>query len=114
LIKKVRLIVNGRVQGVNFRANVKSYCDNFKLGGFVKNCEDGSVEIAAYGTEEELKKLITWLKRSPGLSKVRKIKEIWKENGKTFKNFEIRRDRDFISEQARNFRNLGREIFRKV
>jgi len=112
LANKVKLIVRGRVQGVNFRANVRDYCNAFGLKGFVQNMRDGSVEINVCGSKKELENLIEWIKKCPGLSRVRNIDAKWNLGNEKFINFEIRREGSFVKEQARNFKNLGKEIFR--
>jgi len=109
----VKLIVGGRVQGVNFRANVFDYCRAMGLTGFVRNLGDGSVEIAACGSRLELEKLIEWIKKSPGPSRVKEINVKWGKCDVRFEDFEIKREGNFVKEQARNFKNLGKEILRR-
>lgn len=46
--------VFGRVQGVGFRFNTQYLADHFNLTGWVKNCEDGTVEIEAQGQESDI------------------------------------------------------------
>jgi len=47
--KACRFIVKGTVQGIFFRQFVKTHADELKLRGFVRNLEDGTVEIVAEG-----------------------------------------------------------------
>lgn len=114
LAKGVRLKIIGRVQGVNFRNMVFSKAQELKLTGRVRNLDDGSVEIVACGFVGDLKKLISWIKGSPGLSKVLGIEEKWREVKEKFADFEIRKERGFIGEQVRAVGNLGRAILHKV
>ncbi len=44
----------GRVQGVGFRMNVADVARNFNVTGRVANVQDGSVDLQAEGTQEEL------------------------------------------------------------
>ena len=46
-----RLSVHGRVQGVGFRWQVCAEAQRLKLGGWVRNRSDGSVEILICGPE---------------------------------------------------------------
>ncbi|AJA48268.1 acylphosphatase [Clostridium pasteurianum DSM 525 = ATCC 6013] len=46
--------VYGRVQGVGFRFNTEYLADHFSLTGWVKNCDDGTVEIEAQGQEDDI------------------------------------------------------------
>lgn len=49
------MIADGRVQGVGFRYFVQMEADRHKIAGWVKNRDDGRVEILAEGPEESLK-----------------------------------------------------------
>ena len=46
-MKRVHVIVRGRVQGVYFRASARDRARQLGLRGWVRNCTDGSVEILA-------------------------------------------------------------------
>lgn len=52
-----RMVADGRVQGVGFRYFVQMEADRHKIAGWVKNRDDGRVEILAEGPEESLKNL---------------------------------------------------------
>ena len=54
------LRICGQVQGVGFRYHTRSTARNFGLTGWVKNLPDGSVEIHAEGSPEELDRLQAW------------------------------------------------------
>lgn len=61
----VHLIIKGRVQGVFFRATAKDVADEIGVRGWVKNTEEGHVEIMASGTDEQLQKFMNWCKLGP-------------------------------------------------
>lgn len=63
-----KLLVNGRVQGVNFRSMTKSFCAQLGIKGNVKNLDDGRVEIIVQCSGDEKEKLVNWLESSPGSS----------------------------------------------
>lgn len=63
-IQRITVQYEGRVQGVGFRFTVMDIVRDFSVTGFVKNCRDGSVELAAEGTEEELMGLINAIRSS--------------------------------------------------
>lgn len=46
--------VSGRVQGVGFRFHMQYLADHFNLTGWVKNCDDGTVEMEVQGTEDTI------------------------------------------------------------
>lgn len=85
--------IKGRVQGVFFRVNtvkfVKQKLPNLK--GYVKNLYNGSVEVVACGTTEELETLTTFLKQGPPSAQVASLTIKKKENDfdSTFVDFVI-------------------------
>jgi len=54
ILTKARIIVDGVVQGVGYRALVKQTARQFGLKGLVRNFEDTMVEIFCEGTEEKI------------------------------------------------------------
>ncbi len=73
----VHKFVHGHVQGVFYRSNTHKVADRLGLTGWVKNCEDGSVEIHAEGDKNTLEELIEWCRHGPALAKVSKIDLNW-------------------------------------
>lgn len=89
-MKRLEAKVYGRVQGVNFRASTRWIAKKLGLVGYVKNLEDGSVEIVAEGEENKLKELLTWAQKGPLFAKVVKVDFSFKEAQNNFRDFEIR------------------------
>ena len=58
----VNLIVKGKVQGVFFRAEAKEAADKLGITGWVKNHEDGNVEIMAKGSQQAVDGFVEWCK----------------------------------------------------
>jgi len=81
-----RFIVNGRVQGVFFRARTQELARKLGLFGWVRNCEDGTVEIHAEGNSDALKELESWCHRGPPGAAVEsvEVEEVPEEHCKTF------------------------------
>ena len=48
-----KIRVYGKVQGVGFRLLVKSITISYNCKGWVKNCEDGTVEILVSGLKKK-------------------------------------------------------------
>ena len=67
--------VRGLVQGVGFRYFVQRAAADLGLTGYVKNLEDGRVEVYAVGTEEKLAELARRLWKGPAYSHVRGVEE---------------------------------------
>lgn len=107
---EVGLEVFGRVQGVNFRWNVKNIAEKLGLKGRVRNMDGGSVGIIAQGSKERLERFISLIKQSPGMSKVTEIKEKWGKVKKGYRDFSVVSEKNFFADQVRNFKNLGRSL----
>ena len=62
-MEKVRrhIIFYGYVQGVGFRWKARHTAERFGISGWVRNLEDGSVEMEAEGTERDIDDLIVAL-----------------------------------------------------
>lgn len=59
--------VEGRVQGVWFRAHTRREAQRLGLTGYARNLSDGSVEVLACGDESGVAQLQRWLHQgSPG------------------------------------------------
>ncbi|MGX7197680.1 acylphosphatase [Enterococcus olivae] len=64
-MRKVRMNVNGRVQGVGFRITTKMLADELGIYGSAKNEHDGSVTIEAMGEDTPMESFIQKVKSSP-------------------------------------------------
>jgi acylphosphatase len=56
--KQVRLFYSGRVQGIGFRYTVLGIARQQKVYGWIKNLDDGRVEILAQASEDVLKNFL--------------------------------------------------------
>ena len=52
------VLYSGRVQGVGFRWTAREVAQSFAVTGFVKNLEDGRVQLVAEGRSQELDRLL--------------------------------------------------------
>jgi acylphosphatase len=68
-------LIQGRVQGVGFRWFVHREASELDLHGWVRNTEDGDVEVVAAGTAEDLAELRAALRRGPRGSRVDRLVE---------------------------------------
>ncbi len=62
---RVRLRIEGRVQGVFFRYSAVEEAVRLRLRGWVRNCPDGSVEVVAEGSRQNIEDLISWCRHGP-------------------------------------------------
>src|SRR6266567_9237655 len=65
-----RFVVRGRVQGVGFRWFVEREAHTLGIAGWVRNNHDGSVEVLAQGTRDQLSALHSRLREGPRASRV--------------------------------------------
>ncbi len=70
-----RYVVRGRVQGVGFRWFVEREAQLLGLAGWVRNNFDGSVEVLATGTQEQLSRLRRKLQDGPRAARVDEVDE---------------------------------------
>jgi acylphosphatase len=66
----VRFVVRGIVQGVGFRYYVLRRSRALGIAGWVRNLPDGSVEIVASGTPDQLNTVESWLHEGPSSARV--------------------------------------------
>ena len=72
--KRAHVIVEGRVQGVFFRAYTSDEAKKLGLTGWVRNRPDGSVEAVVEGDTESIETMLHWFYQgSPG-SRVTDVK----------------------------------------
>ena len=67
--------VRGRVQGVGFRYFTQRVAAELGLGGYVRNLDDGGVEVYAVGPEEKLSELAGRLHHGPRWAEVDGVDE---------------------------------------
>jgi acylphosphatase len=70
-----RYVVTGRVQGVGFRWFVEREAAQLGMAGWVRNREDGSVEVMASGTREQQRSLRAKLGDGPRAARVDMVQE---------------------------------------
>ncbi len=66
----VHVFVSGIVQGVYFRAHARDEALSLGLAGWVKNTDDGRVEIKAEGPREKTDDFILWCHKGPSGARV--------------------------------------------
>ncbi|MDQ7794421.1 MAG: acylphosphatase [bacterium] len=88
---RARLVVQGRVQGVNFRYHTRVKALALGLTGTVRNCSDGSVEAVFQGDRRAVEKAIAWCRRGPRSARVRDLQVAWEEPEQPLAGFEILR-----------------------
>jgi acylphosphatase len=70
-----RFIIRGRVQGVGFRWFVEREAHILQVAGWVRNNADGSVEVLAQGSRDQLVGLHSRLREGPRAARVDAVEE---------------------------------------
>ena len=87
--KRVQLFIRGRVQGVFFRAATQREARRLGIVGWVKNRNDGSIELVAEGEEESIKELVNWAGHGPSAARVENVDVRWRGYTGVFAEFRI-------------------------
>jgi acylphosphatase len=90
-LARMHFKVQGRVQGVYFRASAVQRAQELGLTGWVKNCADGSVEGVAEGPRPALEKLMAWCRQGPSGARVTDVETRWDDAQNTFSAFTVER-----------------------
>ena len=88
-VSRLRAVVHGWVQGVGYREFVMREARRLRLGGYVRNASDGSVEVEAEGGREDLELLLARLRHGPSLAEVRHVDVAWDAPRGDFHGFEL-------------------------
>jgi len=75
----VQVLVCGRVQGVGFRYSSYRQASHLRLGGWVRNLDDGRVEVFASGEKSQIEKFVQWLHHGPEQAAVEEISISWRD-----------------------------------
>jgi acylphosphatase len=87
---RVHLKINGRVQGVYFRASTVAEAQHLGVTGWVRNRPDGSLETVAEGSRAKIDEFIAWCRHGPSGAQVRQFDVSWQEPTGEFDGFHIR------------------------
>jgi acylphosphatase len=88
-MQEFRAIVSGRVQMVMFRDFTCRKARKVGVNGQVRNLQDGTVEVIAQGSKENLERLIAYLHKGSILSNVENVAIEWCAPQKHFDSFEL-------------------------
>ncbi|MDP3992570.1 MAG: acylphosphatase [Candidatus Pacearchaeota archaeon] len=86
--KSVRVYIEGTVQGIFFRGFVKENAERHNVKGFVRNLEDGRIEVFLEGGTDDVNKMIELCRTGPKHSDIKNV-EVKPEKFQDFKTFKI-------------------------
>lgn len=84
-----RFWVDGKVQGVWFRAATCERAQELGLRGYARNLADGRVEVLAVGAADAIDNLDGWLQRGPPLAKVNSVRREAADEGDAGPGFTV-------------------------
>ena len=87
---RLRAVVHGRVQGVNFRYYTGVTAQRLGLSGWVANRWDGTVETVAEGEHAALDEFLAFLRRGSPSAVVERVDAEWQTPAGEFKHFRVR------------------------
>ncbi|RME24719.1 MAG: acylphosphatase [Deltaproteobacteria bacterium] len=85
----MHLYIEGRVQGVFYRASARDEARRLGLSGWVKNLPDGRVELLAEGPRDRLEQLLAWCRQGPPAARVDDVTVEWGEYSGSYDGFEV-------------------------
>ena len=88
-MKRMHVIVSGRVQGVFFRAYTRETAQALRLTGWVRNLSDGGVEAVFEGEDTNVQSMLEWCKKGPPHAFVKHVDESEETYTGEFRDFRI-------------------------
>ena len=88
---RVEILVQGRVQGVYFRASTRDEARRLGLTGWVRNEPNGSVRLVAEGPRAALEQLERWCHHGPPHARVDEVSATWSAAEGHFRDFAVTR-----------------------
>lgn len=74
---EIHCVINGTVQNVRYRDYVQTSAMTLELVGWVRNMQNGTVEVVAQGSPEVLKEFVEYLHEGSLLSCVEAVSVDW-------------------------------------
>lgn len=84
-----RVVVDGRVQGVFFRASTVREAEGLGVSGWVRNLSDGRVEAVFEGDPDLVERAVDWARQGPERAVVTAI-EVFDEEPERLSSFGVR------------------------
>jgi acylphosphatase len=88
-MRRVKIVVSGRVQGVYFRLFTQNKAKHLAINGTVQNLPDGRVQIFAEADPLMIDKFIKWCSKGPVTARVDNIEVTELEPQHDFDTFSI-------------------------
>lgn len=89
-MRTVRVDVQGRVQGVWYRATAQGEARRLGLHGWVRNRSDGSVQLLLHGAATAVDAMLAWCRVGPPAAEVTQVDVADADHDDTLSGFQIR------------------------
>ena len=76
---RAHVMIEGRVQGVNFRASAQALARITGVEGWVRNLDNGQVEAVFEGSSSAVKRMITWCYSGPRPARIDRVNVEWEQ-----------------------------------
>jgi len=84
---RLHMIISGQVQSVSFRALVEHKAAQHNVTGWVRNNDDGTVEVVAEGERKDLQAFESACRKGPAAAKVKDVRVYWTKFQGAFDSF---------------------------
>lgn len=88
-MNEIVCVITGKVQGVAYRVYTQDTATGLGLVGYVKNLDNGKVEVVAQGLPDVLKDFVEYLNEGSSLSEVETVSIDWKSPSATYEEFSV-------------------------
>lgn len=76
---RAHVLINGKVQGVNFRASTRDQARSAGVEGWVRNLDDGRVEAVFEGPNAAVRRMVSWCYSGPAPARVDRVEVQWEQ-----------------------------------
>ena len=87
--ERLHAVVSGEVQGVGFRFFLIRHAEALGLRGWVRNRDDGAVELVAEGSRLDLEQLLFFAREGPRMARVTQVTADWSAAAGGLEPFDI-------------------------
>ena len=119
--KRAEIIISGRVQKAGFRDFIDEIAFDLNLDGYVKNLDDGTVEIVCEGEEGPIRDFLEKINIIQYPIRVENIDVVYKDPTWEYKTFEVIREEDLtlatyerMDAAVRYMRQMNSDLGQKI
>lgn len=88
-MERLHAVIRGDVQGVGFRYFLQRTAHQLGLRGWVRNNDDGTVEVVAEGRRPELERLKQAAEHGPRMARVDRVDAQWSSASGDLDGFDL-------------------------